>query len=243
MLDDSQIPLSERPFTTRQRNQIFELVSRAGLNVSDFEFRRIRQKYMLGLHLQEIPEVVLVHKTTGYHYSFTHERDLDSLNQLAVYSPGFDSKTQSRRVYDWGGHLRAIKDWLQGLSQELGTPDLWEEWKRATPLLKFGGEGANSPFTSSEAAMVRRELESVRATVEVLTEISASDKAWINDRFDSLEREIDQLGRLDWRSLLIGVVMEIGISRILTQVQWSDLVRLAGQLINKLFGGPMISAS
>lgn len=236
--------MTQYPFPIDKMNQIARLLAQYGFGTDQFYWTQSSQKVkgQRPYLSKDITVPELVYAKHGS-YNFQFGISFDRSHEISSFGPGTEYNFQTEKGRDWDDRIVHLEIWLQCLRRELDTPDLWDEWKKAAPLVEVSEGASNNPFTEAEAAAVRRELQSLRDRVGHLPDLSDSDRAWINSRFDSLDREVSRLGRLDWRTLLIGVVMEVGMTQILSQVQWAEIVKLAGRLIHRLFGGPLLPAA
>ena len=183
---------------------------------------------------------MLIRRQTSYYFEFGVAAGM-TLEEVSRYSPGDEYIVTACRAYGWKDRLRHVDQWLVNLKREMEEPDLWEEWKRrGTLLTDLTGDIRNSPFCAAEIESVTLELTNLRKVIEKKFGQSLDHAKIIEAKIGYLQESLKRVGRIDWRNILIGSLMQIGLELALTQVQWKELLQLAWTALGKFFNVPQI---
>jgi hypothetical protein len=168
-----------------ERNTTFVAVREAGFDPTEFE-----------LHTRG-PETELLH-------SPSHSRLAIGLND---YAKRWVDAVVARRpaacmgMSEWNA---ALDSWLAEL-KDLDTPDLWESLADPPQLLDLSSGTDNSRFSAWEQAEITRQFAALITETE--DSLPHEDKLRLEERIAYLEEAAMRVGRLDWRTLVVGALL------------------------------------
>lgn len=217
-----------------RRNQALEEISKAGLNPVDFEWTEA--------HEERVPTVadagiisVLVHRPTGYSFSFDLRGQLFSVR----FSPGQDAPQRIEICVSLPQVMSFfIFEWLPSLKREFEAPDLWEELRKDNMLLRLALVGSTTEsLNPSERSQVISGLKSIKRWLLDARELDEAEHALVVQRLDYLESAVDRLPRGDWIHTAIGVFFTIAVGIGLAPDQARHLFQMLGDVLNTLTDG------
>jgi hypothetical protein len=187
------MPHDETLLKTR-KNDVFALLSRAGLTPSEFEWHsKIHTSRSRFGPVSRIFSV-LIHPRTGYFCEFQP-------SWVLSYSPGVELMVEFVEIGgDWSDVVEALSVWVQCLERELNAPDAWAELRadgidrlaqaeRATTALQSAGKlTAASELQEANADLARRPPDLTGAVQHALAalECVARERCGDNATFGKL---------------------------------------------------------
>jgi hypothetical protein len=209
--------MDEATLLRSQRNAVFEMLLRNQLDPSEFAWRK------------DGDVQALVHAPSGYQFRLVAARDLDgSVLYRVAYSPGQSrtEETTSIDPGDWNGLSRLFERWTAYLAREILVPDLWSTLSPAPRLAAAGAAPAdNSPFTREEQPRVLLKLEELKKYARESSALDRGQQARVDREFEYLGAAVERMGRVDWRNVLAGLLVNLVIDRVATpptvKVAWT----------------------
>ena len=203
-----------------QKKDIYLAITQAGLDVSDFDLTSGKSANLADLTVTNIDY------RNGGHYTFdyrinpifrVHEiiRSGFSPRQLqrcSIYSPAEESSHGDQYFASWEQQFEHFRTWLIMLTEEIETPDYWEELAhRASEVVSvIEGEIVNGEyFTADEKNRIQVALDRIE---QRLLEDVADDvklKAFVVSEIGHLKEASDEFTKKDWLLLAIGGLIQI----------------------------------
>ena len=177
-----------------QKNQIFEAVQSAGLDPREFSLED------MGFELARIK-----HTWSGSYFILGYEGGM----YVGRYVIGEGPEGPYQAARSWKTLMARVSRWLRDIKRDLDTPDLWAELKNEAELLGGASDqaNANTPFTREEQKDIERRLREVEAQVRRTYSLSAEQIRVLDAKIDYLIDAVGRLGRTDWRSMFVGVII------------------------------------
>jgi len=122
--------------------------------------------------------------------------------------PGDSTWTESFEYPAWGKVSAAFSDWLFRIEEELHEADPWKDFPKSN--MRFSSEAENDPLSKSEIEAIKAGIERAKS---ILT-CESENRDEIIARFDSIERNLDRIGRKDLYLLAFGIMCDIAINRL-----------------------------
>ena len=215
-----------------QKNQIFDLIKKASLDPSDFEWKSVRTR---GIQ-KERAVSLLSYKHTRYYFLF----DVGSKSEHWIeYSPSQNVAVRPLgHVTSWGILLSHVQDWTNRLKAEIDAPDLWtilaQERKLIDTTSHLGTD--NSQFTAEEQVRVAVSLNEIKQYLFKIENLSQAHKELLESQYEYLKDASTRMGRKDFLNILIGVlVTQVLTCGIITE-KANALLGFAGQIFQWLVG-------
>jgi hypothetical protein len=203
------------PLRTTQRNDVLAEIEDVGLDAAHFEWSDFEARRLEAID-------VLVHRpSTNVRFAFHF---LENGNWYLNWQPGAQGPTDRRSPGPyWRDVLPHVGQWLETVRSELEAPDLWAEIGRAREAVsELPPNVQNTPFNPDEQRQIEQRFEAVKSQVrQTNPELDAEQLRAIDSTLDSLVDASKKLSRLDWRSLVVGAIIEKGLDSVLP----SDVVR------------------
>ena len=215
-----------------QRNEIFALAKKAGLEPRDFAWSEVEPRWETAGALVER----ITHKPTGYFFTFDrYERDANP-----VYSPSKQraAEKDAGRMTAWETVFGHVAQWVSALKDEVLEPDLWNASSDDKKLVAASIDDLdNSPFTHQEQERVAAAIGEIRNFLHSTADYSVVQLGFIDARLRHLEEASTRLGRKDWITLAMGTLTNIVVGVALAPEAARELVRTAGALLGWVVGG------
>lgn len=197
--------------TKVQKNEIYEMLTKIGLNPAEFEF-----------FVNNKNETTLKHLPTEYYCKFSSTYNCVYWLELA---PGNEMHTQHFCLDGWSYVLPKLGSWLYQLKREIDTPDLWQSYIRIDTKLSFD-EKENSPFTVAEYKLLVDKLSILEVKMTKQFKLSAQQLSELKLSFDQLKGKAESLGKRDWFMYFMGCLQNIVVALAFQPDQVQNLVNL-----------------
>jgi hypothetical protein len=173
----------------------------------------------------------LTHLPTGYYCVFgAHEMTI---------SPGWTKKIQAFDHEDKANRKEEIcAKWLVVVKLEVESPDLWASigQENSLPTAASSASLDNRPFTPAEQSLIAAKLDDIKAYILEGQQFAADQVETVDREFAYLRESSTRLGRKDWLTSLLGVMMSLVIGLALDPVKAKGILRLAGEALQSLWG-------
>jgi hypothetical protein len=225
------------PLTKAERSALMTRFLEGGLKASDLNLREDRWE--------------IAKMADRFHYRVKHEPTGSAFSFIGPVSNSWSQFTwvggdgsPAERVEDardrsGGQLLEAAEDWARAVARWAATPDLWGLDTEPLP------EAAdNSPFTQAEQAEIAKRLDEARDFAREQFELPDDEIAAIGQAVEELKEASERVGRKDWKLMLYGAFVSLGLEHAVSSGVVETLFRLAVQGLAHLFGAgpPMITA-
>lgn len=218
----------------KQKNQLFSCFKKKGLSPGDFELT------------EDATSTYLKHRSTEYRYtitlgSFTQYGSMGALEPYTVpyriiRSPGKERLQETYYFRSWDNLLVGLDDWIDSLTSELQTPDLWKTVSEDTHLIKLADNQDNRPFTPEEQLKVQKALNEIKAYLIKTHSLTGTRLEAIKARLDYLEESTTRMGRKDWTGILVSSLIGIALTLSLSADGTKELFQFAGQIVKQFLG-------
>lgn len=194
-----------------QKNAIFDAIVEGGLSPLQFEY----SEHNSG------KETFLSFKNSNYYFHFENVLG----KRFASFSPGIEKLKERIDCPNWDVQLYYVKQWIGFLQREISQPDKWGELLKAGSTLKWTiNDSQNTPFTFAEVQDIRNTLNEVKSKIGELS-LSGDQMRLIEDRLGYIAIKAENLGRIDWKNLLIGTligtVVQLSVTPEMAKTIWS----------------------
>ena len=209
-------------------NTLLESCIKHDMNMDDFNFLEGEDKY----------EFTIIYKESKWRYKVRKDEE-----NKAVYgtqhSPAFADSLISIDIYaihnleGFSAALRQIDNWIKALAYEENEPDLWQERLEAQTnnVLDLTD---NESLTEEEQVKAVQILEDIKAYILEYGNQSEELKAHLDTRFDYVESTVTRLGKKDFIVIVMGAVLSVVISQMLSPEDITPFISFAMEQIQLL---------
>jgi hypothetical protein len=211
---------------TTQKNSLFLAIRSRGFSPSDFTCG------------DDADGALVKYRDTRYAFSIIISEDSfrDETSYLISISPGRKFFKEDSRRNTWAEVLAVFNYWLDCLTSQLETPDLWATVSDATQLISLVTDQDNQPFTQHEQLQVKQALNEIKTYLIQSQMLTDEQTRTVEARFDYMEEAASRLGRKDWMGILVSSLIGIVSTLSLSADSTKDLFRFAGQIVKQLLG-------
>jgi hypothetical protein len=184
--------------TRRQRNELFEVLSKKGIDPADCRLRASGR------------DVGIDHWRTNSDFLLKLEPDLHRVEWTVSDGPESGGVWPYGRVCaNWEDVLEQLGYWAEEVQYVNDTPDFWAELKRTPEILTAAraADASNEPFTPDEQAEIGRRLDEVKQLVRDNFDLTDAQLAVIDQHVDEIKEESNHQGRKTWLYTFYGAVM------------------------------------
>jgi hypothetical protein len=222
---------------TTERNAVFKVVERSGLDPSEFEWKAedLEEAGPGQFMVVSSKLSILVHKPTGFYYKFGTYGD--------EYSPGLNARIVridfGYRKWDVRG--AALRQWLLELKTQYEALDLWQELLKERQLyeLAVAPQLENTQFSIEEKNFVRKQLDDLRKEITSMHNLQLQQAAALENGFLYLSDSMERFGKRDWFNLAIGTLVNVAIAATLSPDVARDLLHRFLSAIQPLFNAAL----
>lgn len=214
------------PLLKKQKNDLYKLLRKSGLNPNDFEWidieNRRNDKSLAGL----------IFKDNSYFFHFG--TILGSGKYDIAYSPA--SNKLLYRDFDcyWKGLIDGFQAWILALVSELETPDLWEISKSDTVLIEQN-DNDNDQFAPEEIKKIESHLGEIAAYIKSTIRTSDEQQESVDNKLNYLVDAAKRQTKRDWKNLAFSVLIQIIIALSVNQETGNDILRFASSILKDIF--------
>lgn len=213
-----------------QKNDVLSAIQKVGLDVSQFQWVECPSLITPNLMVSK-----LIHTATGYYFMF----DFRNSRHWSKFSPAVESSEGLEYPGAWMEQMGYVYTWLRCLRTELDTSDLWAAITKERTLFEIASaqDTANMIFSINEQEYIATQLEEIRRYLVKMLEPSREHVQFVTTSLNYLIDASKRQGRKDWYYQAIGVLFTLADGVCLAPDQARELLRLAGQSLDTLFGG------
>src|SRR5439155_3642540 len=200
--------MSDLTLLNTQKQQIFDLIKKAGLDPFHFEWG-VEPIYRAG-QLQH--RYSIIRSKLKPDFSFTFPPGMAGAYN-PISSPGRGQRKSALGNLPWEGCLIPVQQWALMVEQELKTPAPWAALPKlaTTADLVVSPATVNTPFSYRDVEQIRSGLAEIRDLFLNTSRHSAENDAIIRTQLEGLEKASQQMGRRDWVNLAIGTVITLAL--------------------------------
>jgi hypothetical protein len=205
-----------------QRNAIYEAVVAGGLDAAECTFDYTEDEWRIS------------HAPSGSYLLISGDPLRYATTSVVGENPPWPSQS-----YIWAAVPDRVQQWAVEVRNDVDTPDLWTQLRRAQGFLTGAGNEdiENTPFNPGEQAEILEKLQEIKEIVKRLESPSAAQRLSVEVRLDVLAAAAARAGRSDWQLMFGGVILGLIMQQLLpNEVVW-DLLRIVGNGLGHLFGG------
>lgn len=213
------------PLRRKERNEIFDLVQEAGLSPAEFSWGEANGRSRI------------IHVPTGEAHIFgrthiTRRRPVPAyvINMLYELVEG-----------SWRAQRRAFRSWLEDLRDEITTPDAWAFLQSGEQASFFDATEAgtdNSPFSPDEREQIAAHLHQLRIGAIDRQSLSEAQLRALDSKIEDLLDASRRLGRKDWQTVFLGVMLTLVVTSVLTPETMQQLTEEFRRGVTGLFSQP-----
>lgn len=223
--------IETRRLVRTEKNEIFRMISDAGLDVSYFSWIESHDvvsswgKYLISK---------LVYEDTEYYFLFDFQH---SGWRHYKYSPAPGKPTTEGFSRNWEKQKEHVRSWLVELHKQVDIPNLWETAARQVTSRQQALAGMdNTPFSPDERGLLSDQLLGIKQFMITKQHISDDRHAFVAEQLQYLDEASGRLGRKDWVLLAIGVLGNIVVGAALDPDAALQLFRHAGNALGQILG-------
>jgi hypothetical protein len=235
------------PLSKARRNDLMKALLSGGLKAQDCTFHNNAQFNARGAAVSPLePLYQIYHKPTGSTFEFNTPsaqnhgylipRDTAWMGQMRSCTDPWETWT----TQDWQGVVTLAEEWAALTAEWAVIPDLWR--LNAKPLPKATD---NRPFTQPERDEIAKSLDDITQFVRDKFELPDDQLAAIGQAVEELKEASGRIGRKDWKLMLYGALISLGLEHAVSSGVVEVVYRLAVHGLGHLFGAgspPMITA-
>lgn len=212
-----------------QRDQVFEVLVRLGLDPSEFEWVMWRDR-------EYGPDSDrLEHIDSGFYFLFQWFHQQEQFGGRC--SPGSDGPNKTIYPAPWPTVFKAVTAWLRDVSREISSPNYWESARDGFRSLAQPGALDDEAFHPEEVEAISLRLSAIEERLLAAPELSPEDRRTIQEGFGDLKGAFKTLGRRQWLTFAMGWIVKIGMMLALTQPEFQHLVDEFSQALVRLISG------
>ena len=216
--------------TKLQKNQIFGLIQREGLEPSAFAFGDIHtDEYTTMGSPIHFRASRLVHPSTGYYFIFGGEQ--------LILSPGDSRKVEQFGHEDsWSKKTNTFSKWLIRVKRESLATDLWAALRQEQALGNAASSSPdNNPFSERERSDIGQKVDEIQRYLIEGRQLHDEHARFVQQEMSYLKKAADRLGRKDWFNIALAVLVNIGTTLAMDTNRMKGLMALAGSLFQGLW--------
>lgn len=215
-----------------QKNDLLRIISSNGLEPYNFIWT---ERYVS--YVDSSKKVIsLDYKDTEYYFTF----DLDSGRYYCFFSPGY--KIIEDYIFNtiWDSVVEVFVEWIGFLKDEISQPDLWDEIRKYNFYTEFNEiTDGNEPFNVVQAKQIQNGIEAIRSYLIEQVQSDQENVRIINEKMDYLVNSIDRMGKVDWKNIFVGAMVNLSITLALDPEQAKTIISIFKTVIDgaiKLLG-------
>ena len=224
------------PILDSQKNDVFRLVRDHGFDPGDFQWQVAASAARPGDTVDQLAHVASGDRGFAFAFEFNTNRLTPYDNdRISMFSPG----PEHFRVVDyelgWEAQLRVVDVWLSNLRREVETVSLWDTFGREPMRELATADFSNSPLSKEQREAVEARVTQargyLRANVEDRERLRRVEK-----KLDELLEASKHLGKKDFATFSLGVMMQIAVDAAFNPHQAQELVNLFFTGVRALLG-------
>ncbi len=220
-----------------QKNEVFDLIKTAGLNIFNFEWSNIRSNRSV----DEMGNPTTVDRLDYLDSNFYFIFDFLKRQHYCEYSPGKEVSVEMQYPRSWQLQIGQFKNWLGFLQREINQPDMWKDLS-THEVSHINGiseiETSNVQFTFAEVKLIDKGLIEIKNYLEDKFKNQEEKLIIIEESISYVKEAVQRQGRKDWIHTCIGTLFSlasrINISKEQMEIVWITLKNTINGVINFL---------
>ena len=207
-----------------QKNEIFSLITAAGLDPREFEWRA-----------ETSGAELLVHRPSGFRF---HVEAAGSSSWRCDYSPAEERETASGSSSSWNWLIRDyVRPWVDFLAREITVPDFWGALEQERELIgATATQVTNTRFTAPELEAIARQLDEAKQYLQQAYQLTEEQGAVLEARLEYLKDAATRLSRIDWRNAVSGALLTLALEVLVPPEAIRDALAMIFRGLGQLFG-------
>jgi|GEM_PF-6909964 len=182
-----------------QKNELYDIIKTNGMNPILFNCED-----KLFSSMQEDSYTKISYIPEKEYYCNTHSNGNEYYTM--TYVPGIDIIKEEKTVSSWFIVKMNFIYWITALKEEINAPDKWETVKEIREQF-ISDEAGNTPYTEEEIGELKLLVNRFKQEIKEKTSITPEDFARLESKIDHVMTKVNKLGRIDWKNLLIGTII------------------------------------
>jgi len=222
--------MQRRILLKSQLNAIFKYIDNGRLNHNDFIWIYEQSSFEWDL---EVPK--LVHQPTMYYFKF----DKKGKDLVSEYFPNEVGLIYTIVWPYWEPQFNDFIMWIDILSNELTTPNLWESCLNASRIFVAKPDIDNELFKIDEQKYISDKLIDIENFLIEKMNLSAENISFIKNKINYLAERSKHLGKKDWLNIVVAVSLQIAFNIALSSEAAKEFFKLVGSVFSHFWGGPI----
>lgn len=214
--------------TRARSNELLETLVKGGLKAADCTFS-LDDRWPASYEIRHHPTDSLI--------IWSAAEDVDRWR--GSMQSGTDPGT-NWRAENWPQLVSRVGTWARETAEWAITPDLWSLGAAALP-----DAPDNTPFTAEEQAEIAKRLDGIYDFVRRQFALPDDQLAAIGQAVEELKEASERVGRKDWKLMLYGAFVSLGLEHAVQTGVVETVFRLAVEGLGHIFGAgglPMVTA-
>lgn len=187
------------PLLNTQKKALFEAIQASPLKVDQFEMIDEPGDKSTYIFLRD------TQFSFNFEWGYRGEGYGQEVGYVCDYTPGSRFVNETYLATNFGNLCRIVNEWATNCHTELNTPDPWAQFgKRAT----FATDQNNTLLDDADQKVVLASIAEVKSLLLKNTEHQDE----VVTRLNSLEVNIDKIGRKDLYLIAIGIIADIAVN-------------------------------
>ena len=219
--------MPEQVLSRAQRNQIFDITRREGVDPADFIWSARTKR-------RDEPVDILRHPPTKAHFEFSYRQQG---GWWLEWWPQNEDGQRHTGVGDWGYALNHVADWLRIVHRDHDAPDMWAEAaKEKTITGATASSKYQEQFSPAELKQLETGLTDIEQYITATQPLDPAGKQAVQSRFAYLRAAAKRgLQKVDWLNIFVGQVVEMITAGLLDARFYAPLMAHATTALNAVF--------
>lgn len=212
-----------------QANQILQILEAGGWRAADFEWEEVPSRTFIMNNVAR-----LRYRSSGFFFTF----DSNGSDKFYVKcSPWAETVEGFLDAKSWNGQIDLFGRWLNYLSREITSPDLWASISQEANLIESAADDVNTQFTAEEKSYILSGLDEIK---QYLLTAHKIDPELLEGRIKYLIEASERMGRKDWINILVSVLISIVIQTAFSPAATRELFGFVSTVLGEILKHPPI---
>lgn len=210
-------------------NEVLHLIKSNGLDANEFIWE---ESYSTQSHPLIVSKII--HKSSGYYFIFDFLKDA----HYCEYSPGKEKLIDREYPGSWSIQIYHFTEWISYLKREIEAPDLWGALQTEKNIINATvNTESNDSFNDDDKEKIKSSLNEIKEFIYASNVLQASDREFVEGRFQYLIDSSERLGKKDWLNITLGVLINIILFLSLPSESAGELFRFVSVCFKWLLKG------
>lgn len=183
---------------TSQKNELFQLIEETELSPAQFSFREFQDE------IQEDVTTELDYIGTDFFFLFQTRQITE---HFCTYAPGETEFQKSEYPGSWLHQMGCFKKWLNNLKREISLEDKWKRLESEIHHFDFNFDGDKEKFSAIEYEELCIKIDLIKNKSQAIG-LSQDQLLKLNEGMDFLKEKAKNLGKVEWKSLFVGIIVQ-----------------------------------